>query len=125
MSEVAQAGQARAPLAQHRGGHPEVEAGGREAVRALGDEAHRQRAENEQSAFFWFFNPTNFEMGVKAVDACVPPFNHFWVFVSGLTSQGYDVTVTKMSDPSHPRIYSNPVDNIPTTEADTLAFTCP
>ena len=59
------------------------------------------------------------------VDACVPPFNHFWVFVSGLTSQGYTVTVTKMSDPAHPRVYTNGVGEIPTTDADTLAFTCP
>ncbi|MEO7794207.1 MAG: trypsin-like peptidase domain-containing protein, partial [Thermoanaerobaculia bacterium] len=45
-----------------------------------------ERAESAESAFFWFFNSTNFEMGVKMVDACVAPFNRYWVFVSGLTS---------------------------------------
>ncbi|HEV8239778.1 MAG TPA: hypothetical protein VGS57_10445 [Thermoanaerobaculia bacterium] len=43
-----------------------------------------QRAETDESAFFWFFNPANFEMGIKMVDACVPLFgNKFWVFASG------------------------------------------
>ena len=55
-----------------------------------------ERAESVESAFFWFFNSTNFEMGVKMVDACVAPFNRYWVFVSGLTSQEYRVRVTKM-----------------------------
>ncbi len=55
-----------------------------------------ERAESDESAFFWFFNSTNFEMGVKMVDACVAPFNRYWVFVSGLTSQEYRVRVTNM-----------------------------
>ena len=56
-----------------------------------------ERAESDESVFFWFFNSTNFEMGVKMVDACVAPFNRYWVFVSGLTSQEYRVRVTKMA----------------------------
>ena len=38
MTEVAEAGQPRSALAEDRGGHPHVEAGRREAVRALDDE---------------------------------------------------------------------------------------
>ena len=57
-----------------------------------------ERAESAESVFFWFFNSSNFEMGVKMVDACVAPFNRYWVFVSGLTSQEYRVRVTKMVD---------------------------
>jgi hypothetical protein len=83
-----------------------------------------ERAENIESAFFWFFNPTNFEMGVKMVNACVPPYNRFWAFVSGLTSQGYTVVITKMSSGAI-QTYSNAVDEIPTTDADTDAFLCP
>lgn len=84
-----------------------------------------ERAESEESAFFWFFNPTNFEMGVKMVDACVDPFNRFWVFFSGLTSQGFQVKVTRMSDGQQKIYPANPVGHIPTTTADTDAFTCP
>ncbi|MEO8277485.1 MAG: trypsin-like peptidase domain-containing protein [Thermoanaerobaculia bacterium] len=84
-----------------------------------------QRAENVESAFFWFFNATNFEMGVKMVDACVEPFNRSWVFFSGLTSQGFQVTVTRMSDLVQKVYPANPVNHIPTTTADTDAFTCP
>jgi hypothetical protein len=82
-----------------------------------------ERAESVESAFFWFFAPTNFEMGVKMVDACAG-FNRVWVFFSALTSQGFQVTVTRMSD-GLPKVYpANPINNIPTTVADTDAFPC-
>ncbi len=84
-----------------------------------------ERAESNESAFFWFFSPTNFEMGVKMVDACVPPWNRYWVFVSGLTSQQYEVRVTRMANPTDIRTYTNPLDHLPTTAGDTDAFTCP
>ncbi len=85
-----------------------------------------ERAESDESAFFWFFNSTNFEMGVKMVDACVAPFNRYWVFVSGLTSQEYRVRVTKVgTSPLEVNTYFNPLNNLPTTEGDTDAFTCP
>ncbi|MGE0641386.1 MAG: trypsin-like peptidase domain-containing protein [Thermoanaerobaculia bacterium] len=83
-----------------------------------------ERAETDQSAFFWFFNPTNFEMGVKMVDACVAPYNRFWVFYSGLTSQGFQVRVTRMADGLVKTFAPNPIDNLPTTVGDTDAFTC-
>lgn len=84
-----------------------------------------ERAESAESAFFWFFNSTNFEMGVKMVDACVAPFDRYWVFFSGLTSQGFQVKVTRMAD-GREKIYpANPINNLPTTVADTDAFTCP
>ncbi len=83
-----------------------------------------ERAESSESAFFWFFNPTNFEMGVKMVDACVAPFNRYWAFVSGLTSQQYRLRVTQMST-GEVETYFNPLNTLPTTEGDTDAFTCP
>ncbi|MDQ1349411.1 MAG: lysyl endopeptidase [Acidobacteriota bacterium] len=82
-----------------------------------------ERAESDESVFFWFFNSTNFEMGVKMVDACVAPFNRYWVFVSGLTSQQYLVRVTNM-DTLDEQTYFNPLNNLPTTEGDTQAFAC-
>jgi len=73
-----------------------------------------QRTESDQSVFWWFFDPANFEMGVKMVDACVPPFNAFWVFVSGLTNQGYTVTITD-TQTGRVRTYSNSLGVYPQT----------
>lgn len=84
-----------------------------------------ERAETSESGFFWFFTPTNFEMGVKMVDACVAPYERYWVFVSGLTSQAYDVRVTRVANPLDVRVYTNPLDVLPTTQGDTNAFGCP
>jgi hypothetical protein len=81
------------------------------------------RAESDQSAFFWFFNPANFEMGVKAVDAC-GPYDRFWVFVSGLTNVRFEVEVRDTHSGAVKR-YSNPLGVLPTTRGDTSAFACP
>jgi hypothetical protein len=57
-----------------------------------------QRAENRESAFYSFASPTNFEIGLKVLEACTPPFgNKFWVFVSGLTDQAWTLTVREPS----------------------------
>ncbi len=45
MAEVAEAGEPRPALAQHRGRHAQVEAGGREPVRPLRDRGDRERRE--------------------------------------------------------------------------------
>ncbi len=82
------------------------------------------RAESDQSVFFWFFDPANFEMGVKMVDACVEPFNSFWVFVSGLTNQAYLLEV-RDSVTGDVKIYQNPLGSYPQTVGDTAAFLCP
>lgn len=85
-----------------------------------------QRATSDQSAFFYFFAAANFEMGVKMVDACVPPFNAFWVFISGLTNQAYTVTITDTAL-GRVRSYSNPLGVYPTTIGATdslIGFPC-
>jgi len=82
-----------------------------------------QRAENDESAFFTFFSGTNFEMGVKVLNGCSVN-NKFWVFVSGLTNQGWTVTV-RDTQTEATKTYSNPVDLLSTTFADTNAFSCP
>lgn len=83
-----------------------------------------ERAESDESVFMWFFGPQNFEMGIKMVDACVPPFNSFWAFQSGLTNQGYTVRIRDTVTDAV-RTYSNPRGTLPTTTADTSAFDCP
>lgn len=82
------------------------------------------RAESEQSVFMWFFNDKNFEMGIKMVNACAPPFNSFWVFVSGLTNQGFTV---RIEDTVTGEVWTheNPLGNLPLTRSDTSAFDCP
>jgi subtilisin family serine protease len=81
-----------------------------------------QRTENDQSVFWWFFAPTNFEMGVKVLDACVVN-QRFWVFISGLTDQGWTVHV-RDSQTGAAKAYSNPLGHLSTTFADISALPC-
>jgi hypothetical protein len=84
-----------------------------------------QRAESDESVFWYFFDPANFEMGVKVLNACVPALgNRFWVFVSGLTNQGFTVSVRDTQSGAL-RIYANPLGLYPQTVGDTDAFPCP
>ncbi|MBZ0145161.1 MAG: hypothetical protein K8F56_16440, partial [Rhodocyclaceae bacterium] len=46
------------------------------------------------SGFFWFFNNTNLEMMIKVLNACVAPWNKFWVFHAATTNVEYTLTVT-------------------------------
>ena len=82
-----------------------------------------QRAENEQTAFFTFFSGTNFEMGVKVLDACAA-FGKYWVFVSGLTDVGWNVRVRDTQSAAPAKVYTNPIGTLSTTFADTNAFNC-
>ncbi|MCB1007736.1 MAG: hypothetical protein KDB94_02455 [Acidobacteria bacterium] len=72
-----------------------------------------QRAESDQSVFFWFFDPANFEMGVKMVDACT--FNDsFWIFASGLTNVEYTITIFDTFT-GQSRQVNNPLGSYPQT----------
>lgn len=82
-----------------------------------------QRAETPESAFFTFFSPTNFEIGVKVLFAC-PLTNTWWAFTSGLTDQGWTVTVRDTQTGAQ-QTYSNVVGHLSSTFADTGAFLCP
>ncbi len=44
------------------------------------------------SGVFWFFNPSNLELTLKVLDGCGVN-DRFWVFLSGLTDVGVEVTV--------------------------------
>jgi hypothetical protein len=83
-----------------------------------------QRAENTESAFYYFQSPTNFEMGIKVLNACIPALgNKFWVFISGLTDQGWQLTIRDTQNGAA-KTYSNPRENLSRTFADTGAFNC-
>jgi len=83
-----------------------------------------QRTENTETAFYSFQSATNFEIGVKVLNACVPFLgNKFWVFLSGLTDQGWTVTV-RDTQTGAIKTYSNPNGHLSATFADTAAFEC-
>jgi hypothetical protein len=83
-----------------------------------------QRSENDESAFYYFQSATNFEMGLKILNACIPLFgNKFWVFISGLTDQGWTVQI-RDTQTGAIKAYSNALHHLTSTSADTLAFNC-
>lgn len=51
----------------------------------------------DQSAYFWFFDPAVPEIFVKVVDACVAPYDRFWVFAAGLTDVGVALEVEDLA----------------------------
>jgi len=76
------------------------------------------------SGYFWFFDPTNPEVTVKAINGCTN--NHrFWFFTGGMTNVRVDLTVTDTAT-GQVRTYSNPLGRIYRTVLDSAAFnTCP
>jgi hypothetical protein len=81
-----------------------------------------QRTQNDESVFWSFFSATNFEMGVKVLNGC--GFNaKYWVFISGLTDQGWTVHV-RDTQTGATRTYSNAVGQLSETLADTSALSC-
>jgi CSLREA domain-containing protein len=60
--------------------------------------AHGQNGEGQSfplaldTGAFWFFNPANLELTIKVLDGCGVN-DRFWVFLSGLTDVGVEVTV--------------------------------
>jgi hypothetical protein len=82
-----------------------------------------QRTENNESAFWWFFSPTNFELGVKTLNACAVN-GKLWVYLSGLTDQGWTVHVRDTAT-GETKTYSNTVGHLSQTFSDVSAFNCP
>ncbi|MBZ0100925.1 MAG: hypothetical protein K8I65_02030 [Thermoanaerobaculia bacterium] len=77
------------------------------------------------SGFFWFFQSTNLEMMIKVLNACVAPWNRYWVFHAATTNVEYTLTVTD-TQTGQVRTYFNPLNHAATTILDTQAFaTCP
>ncbi|MEM7587544.1 MAG: FG-GAP repeat protein [Acidobacteriota bacterium] len=79
----------------------------------------------DDTGTFWFFDAANVELVVKVLDACVDPFNRFWVFAGGLTDVGVVLTVTDTVTGER-QVYSNALGNAFQPIRDTDAFaTCP
>lgn len=83
-----------------------------------------QRAESFKSVFYESFDPGNFEVGIKAVDACIPALgNRMWVFVGWLTNAETELTITDTISGAV-KSYYNPKNNVPVSITDTSAFNC-
>ena len=76
------------------------------------------------TGYFWFFDAANIEVATKVLNACVNPYNAYWVFASGLTNVGVTLTVTDNAAQTT-RSYDNPVNTAFVAVQDTSAFeTC-
>jgi hypothetical protein len=81
------------------------------------------RLESNESVFYYFTDSSNFEMGIKVLDACSFT-NTFWVFIGGLTNQGWDVNVLDTQTGNH-KHYANALGVTTVTVTDTAALPCP
>ena len=79
---------------------------------------------SDNSGLFWFFDPDNWEMLVKVLDACGVN-QHYWVFAAATTNIEYTLRVTDTLS-GESREYVNPLGNAASALTDTTAFaTCP
>jgi plastocyanin len=77
------------------------------------------------SGLFYFFDPTNIEMLIKVLDACVPPYNHYWVYFAATTNVEFSTVVTDTQN-GQTRAYFNPLNRMAVPVQDGNAFaTCP
>ncbi|HVT16429.1 MAG TPA: Calx-beta domain-containing protein [Thermoanaerobaculia bacterium] len=82
-------------------------------------------ASNPDSGLFYFFGPGNIEMLIKVLNACVPPFDSYWVFFAATTNVQITVTVVDTKS-GQTRVYFNPLNQAALPIQDTAAFpTCP
>ena len=76
------------------------------------------------TGYFWFFNPSNVEVVVKVLNACVN-FQRYWSFSAGLTNVQVDLTVVDTATGTT-KVYHNPLNTSYPPKLDTNAFaTCP
>ncbi len=73
----------------------------------------------EDTGSFWFFNPENIEMVVKALDGRQTNGRH-WIFFGSLTNVEFELTVTD-TQTSLQKVYSNALSNFASV-GDTDAF---
>ena len=81
---------------------------------------------SDDSGLFYFFNPDNWEMLIKVLNACQPEVgNHYWVFFAATTNVEFTLTVTD-TERSVSKTYFNPQGHSADAVTDTAAFaTCP
>ena len=72
------------------------------------------------SGYFWFFEPANIELTVKALDACSVN-GHEWIFAAGMTNLAVDIQVTDLLTGAVVT-YSNPAGTAFEPVQDTKTF---
>jgi hypothetical protein len=84
----------------------------------------REVVKSDDSAVLYFFDPDNWEMLVKVLDACSFA-NHYWVFFAATTDVEFTLTVTD-TQTGTVKTYLNPDLTPADAVTDTSAFaTCP
>jgi hypothetical protein len=80
---------------------------------------------SDDSGMFYFFNPNNWEMLLKVLNACDLNPPRFWVFSAATTNVEFTLTVTD-TETQQVKTYFNPLGNPAQPIQDTSAFaTCP
>jgi plastocyanin len=77
-----------------------------------------------ESGLFYFFSATNIEMLIKALNACVDPFNSYWVYFAATTNVEFAVVVTD-TQTGKTKPYYNPLNQAAQPVQDGNAFPCP
>lgn len=79
---------------------------------------------SDSSGLVWFFEQGNKEILIKVIDACVAPFDAYWIFFAATTNVDFTVTVTDTAT-GLTREYTNASGDAATPVQDTLTFaTC-
>lgn len=79
---------------------------------------------SDDTGYCWFFDPSNVELVVKALDGCAVNGN-YWVFVGGLTNVELELTVIDKAT-GLTKTYGNPAATPIRPTLDTAAFaSCP
>jgi len=91
-----------------------------------GDAVAVPLASAPQSGLFYFIDPSNIEMLVKVLNACIPALgNHYWVFYAATTNVQFALTITD-THTGQVKTYTNALNHAATPIQDTNAFaTCP
>ncbi len=80
---------------------------------------------SDDSGLFYFFNPDNWEVLLKVLNACSGPAPRFWVFAAATTNVEYTITVTDTQE-QVVKSYFKPQGPPAPAITDTNAFaTCP
>ncbi|MDA8016450.1 MAG: hypothetical protein MPN21_03290 [Thermoanaerobaculia bacterium] len=79
-------------------------------------------APSEQSALFWFFGPTNWELMVKVLDGCEIN-DHYWVLTAASTNVAYDLAIEDTVGRSE-WSFANPLGTKSPAQVDIEAFPC-
>jgi hypothetical protein len=80
---------------------------------------------SDVSGLLWFFDPGNFEVIVKVLDACSESPPRFWIFLAGATSVQYTLTLSD-TQTGGVKVYFNPLNHAAATVTETGAFAiCP